>query len=107
MDASLEEIIFISVGAVCQQGAHALPTLVSGRLISILLYFALMFLYTSYAANIVSLLQMPSTKIKTLADLLHSRLELGVHDTVFNRFYFPVSFYFIFCMRRTEAILSI
>lgn len=47
-----------------------------------------MFLYASYSANIVALLQSPSTKIKTLEDLLASRLKFGVDDTVFNRYYF-------------------
>lgn len=51
----------------------------------------LMFLYTSYSANIVALLQSPSTRIKTLKDLYESRLEIGVDDTVFNRYYFSVS----------------
>lgn len=50
----------------------------------------LMFLYTSYSANIVALLQSPSTRIKTLKDLYESRLKIGVDDTVFNRYYFAV-----------------
>lgn len=50
-----------------------------------------MFLYASYSANIVALLQSPSNKIQTLADLLNSRLKFGVDDTVFNHFYFSVS----------------
>lgn len=54
----------------------------------------LMFLYTSYSANIVALLQSPSTKIKTLKDLYESRLEIGVDDTVFNRYYFSVQITF-------------
>ncbi|CAG9813260.1 unnamed protein product [Phaedon cochleariae] len=32
-----------------------------------------------------------STSIQTLEDLLKSRLQVGVDDTVFNRFYFPNS----------------
>lgn len=36
----------------------------------------------------MALLQSPSTKIRTLSDLLHSRLKFGVDDTVFNRYYF-------------------
>lgn len=56
----------------------------------LVLFLALMFLYTSYAANIVALLQSSSSQIKTLDDLLHSRIAFGVHDTVFNRYYFSV-----------------
>lgn len=53
-------------------------------------FVAFMFLYASYSANIVALLQSPSNKIQTLADLLSSRLKFGVDDTVFNHFYFSV-----------------
>jgi hypothetical protein len=49
-----------------------------------------MFLYASFSANIVALLQSPSNKIKTLTDLHNSRLEFGVDDTIFNHFYFKV-----------------
>lgn len=45
----------------------------------------------SYSATIVALLQSPSSKIKSLDDLLSSRLKFGVDDTVFNRYYFSVS----------------
>lgn len=62
-----------------------------GRVVMLVLFLALMFLYTSYSANIVALLQSSSSHIKTLEDLLHSRIKFGVHDTVFNRYYFSVS----------------
>lgn len=57
----------------------------------VVVFIVLFFLFTSYSANIVALLQSPSNKIKTLKDLLRSRLELGVHDTVYNRYFFTVS----------------
>ena len=47
-------------------------------------------LYAAYTANIVALLQTPTDSIKTLSDLLHSPLNLGVQDIVFNRNYFKV-----------------
>lgn len=47
------------------------------------------FLYASYTANIVSLLQSTTTSITTLEDLLKSNLECGVEDIVYNRYYFP------------------
>lgn len=50
------------------------------------------FLYTAYTANIVSLLQSPTKSIRTLEDLLQSKLELGVDDTVYNRYFFSVQF---------------
>lgn len=56
----------------------------------IFLFVTVTFLYTSFAANIVALLQSSSSQIRTLDDLLHSRIKFGVHDTVFNRYYFSV-----------------
>ncbi|XP_049823904.1 uncharacterized protein LOC109603282 [Aethina tumida] len=87
--ASVLDVAFLSFGAVCQQGAATLPYSSPGRITTILLFVALFFLYTSYSANIVALLQSSSNSIQNLEDLLKSRLEVGVHDTVFNRFYFP------------------
>lgn len=49
----------------------------------------MLFIYTSYTANIVALLQSSSTAIKTLEDLLSSSMEFGVEDTPYNRFWFP------------------
>lgn len=87
---SISDVAILSLGAVCQQGAAAIPFCVPGRITTIMLFTSLMFLYTSYSANIVALLQSSSNSIQTLEDLLKSRLQIGVDDTVFNRFYFPV-----------------
>nr|AXY83447.1 putative ionotropic receptor 25 [Conopomorpha sinensis] len=57
----------------------------------LILFLSLMFLYTSYSANIVALLQSSSSKIHTLDDLLHSRLKFAVDDTIFNRYYFSAA----------------
>lgn len=79
-------------GATCQQGSSVVPRSPPARIITLVSFIALMFLYTrfvikksfefkkiifkyfvSYSANIVALLQSPSTKIQTLKDLLDSR----------------------------------
>lgn len=52
---------------------------------------SLLFLYTAYTANIVSLLQATTKSIKTLDDMLHSQLEYGVEDTPYNRAWLPIS----------------
>lgn len=52
---------------------------------------AFMFIYTSYTANIVALLQSTTKKINTLEDLLHSTLDFGIEDTPYTRFYFPAA----------------
>lgn len=52
---------------------------------------ALLFIYTSFTANIVALLQSTTNKFKTLADLQHPSIELGVHNTSFNHHYFRIA----------------
>lgn len=61
----------------------------------------------SYSATIVALLQSPSSKIKTLDDLLSSRLKFGVDDTVFNRYYFSVSWTAIECLYSSNFTLIV
>lgn len=85
---SLYETFFVLYCAVCQQGSFSLPISFGSRLITMISFTALMFMYASYSANIVALLQSPSSKIKTLADLYNSRIKMGVDDTVFNHYYF-------------------
>ncbi|KAH9633443.1 hypothetical protein HF086_004157 [Spodoptera exigua] len=63
-----------------------------GRLVMFLVFLAFVFLYTSYSANIVVLLQSTSNQIRTLSDLLHSRLELGLERASFNKFYFSSAY---------------
>lgn len=47
---------------------------------------SLMFLYVSYSANIVALLQATSDDIHSLRDLYDSRLQLGHYDIEYARF---------------------
>ena len=63
---------------------------VPGRIITISLFLIVIFLYTSYSACIVALLQSSTTSIRTLYDLLHSGLTLGAYDIVYNRHFFKV-----------------
>uniref|UniRef100_A0A182J1B5 Ionotropic glutamate receptor C-terminal domain-containing protein n=1 Tax=Anopheles atroparvus TaxID=41427 RepID=A0A182J1B5_ANOAO len=86
--ASFRDTLLMIYGASCQQGSAVLPRSCSARTIAMLTFTVLMFLYASYSANIVALLQSPSTRIQSLEDLLASRLKFGVHDTIFNRHYF-------------------
>lgn len=67
-----------------------------GRAVMFILFLAFVFLYTSYSASIVALLQSSSDKIRTLSDLLNSKLELGSEDTPYNRHYFAVIRFNIF-----------
>lgn len=51
-------------------------------------FTALMFLFTSFTANIVALLQSTANVFETISDLQNPTIELGVHDTPFNRISF-------------------
>ncbi|CAH2018588.1 unnamed protein product [Acanthoscelides obtectus] len=64
------------------------PRSSAGRTAYFIALISLMFLYTSYSANIVALLQSTTENIRTLEDLLNSRMTLGVHDVVYNHYYF-------------------
>ncbi|GLH05543.1 Ionotropic receptor 75a [Gryllus bimaculatus] len=81
----------LTLGAVCQQGSPTESRGASGRIVSFMLFVLVIFLYTSYSANIVALLQSSTSSIRTLSDLLHSRLDVGVHDMVYNRHYFKIA----------------
>nr|QJX74376.1 ionotropic receptor 3 [Ceracris kiangsu] len=85
------DVAMLAVGAVCQQGSPAESRGVPGRIVTLSLLVMVMFLYTSYSASIVVLLQSTTTSIQTLADLLYSPLGLGVHDIVYNRHFFPAA----------------
>lgn len=54
---SLSDSLLISLGAVCQQGPSENPRNPAGRIVSLFLFVAVMFLYTSYTANIGNQIQ--------------------------------------------------
>nr|AMM70654.1 ionotropic receptor 75q2 [Heliconius melpomene rosina] len=85
---NLVDIALFIFGCTCQQGSVVELKGSLGRMVLLLLFVSLTFLYTSYSANIVALLQSSSSQIRTLEDLLRSRMKFGVHDTVFNKYYF-------------------
>ncbi|CAK1596060.1 unnamed protein product [Parnassius mnemosyne] len=89
--ANVKDVALLVFGATCQQGSPVELKGSLGRTVMLVLFLTVMFLYTSYAANIVALLQSSSSQIKTLEDLLHSRIKFGVHDTVYNRYYFSTA----------------
>lgn len=49
----------------------------------------MVFIYTSYTANIVALLQSTTKSINTIEDLWHSSVDFGIEDTPYARHYFP------------------
>ncbi|XP_053954937.1 uncharacterized protein LOC128861075 [Anastrepha ludens] len=85
----LFESVLFYVGSICQQGLTFSTSFFSGRcvvLTSLLFAFAI---YQFYSASIVGTLLMEKPKtIRTLRDLIHSSLEVGVEDIAYNRDFF-------------------
>ncbi|XP_034480952.1 uncharacterized protein LOC117786710 [Drosophila innubila] len=84
----LESVLFF-VGIICQQGLGFSTSFISGRTIVITSLLFSFSIYQFYSASIVGTLLMEKPKnIKTLSDLVHSSLQVGVEDIVYNRDYF-------------------
>lgn len=77
--------------ALCQQGFYVNILSKSGRVLVFTTFLSSVFLFTSFSANIVALLQTPSDAINSLLSLTGSQLDVGLSDTVYNRIYFNVS----------------
>ncbi|KYN19932.1 putative glutamate receptor [Trachymyrmex cornetzi] len=80
--------LLVILGAFAQQGYSYEPYRIPSRIITLMLLLASLSLYAAYTANIVALLQTSTDSIKTLSDLLHSPLNLGVQEIIINRNYF-------------------
>lgn len=87
----LSDIGFMVLGSIFVQGSAASPKGTAGRIINIFCLIFIVFLYVSYTAFIVALLQSPATNIKTVADLLESHMEVGNQDNTYHRFWVAVS----------------
>nr|XP_023021903.1 uncharacterized protein LOC111510234 [Leptinotarsa decemlineata] len=88
---SFFSVVLMEIGAITQQGTDTEPKSNAGRIATIFTFIAFMFLYTSYSANIVALLQSTTESIRTLEDLLNYRISLGVHDIVYGHYYFETA----------------
>ncbi|XP_060802880.1 ionotropic receptor 75a-like [Amyelois transitella] len=88
---NVNDTTMLVIAAITQQGSSIELKGTLGRLVMFLLFLAFLLLYSSYSASIVALLQSRSNQIRTLTDLLNSKLELGVEDTPYNRYFFPIA----------------
>lgn len=59
-------------------------------LFQFVLFIALLFIYTSFTANIVALLQSTTKSIRTIGDLQNPAIGVGVHDIPYNRHYLKI-----------------
>ncbi|CAH1156185.1 unnamed protein product [Phaedon cochleariae] len=87
INATFVDVFMMEMGAITQQGTDSEPKSNSGRIVTICTFIALMFIYTSYSANVVALLQSTTDSIRTLEDLLNSRISLGFDDVVYIHHY--------------------
>ncbi|XP_044736675.1 ionotropic receptor 75a-like, partial [Chrysoperla carnea] len=81
--------VFI-VGSLCQQGVEKEPEGVSGRVGTFFVYLSMLFIYTSYSANIVALLQ-ASASIENVDEFMQSPLTAGLLDFEFSKLMFENS----------------
>ncbi|KAJ6641128.1 BTB/POZ domain-containing protein 6-A [Pseudolycoriella hygida] len=89
IECRTNDVYMIVWGAMCQQGSSVTPTGSTGRIVMAITFIILMFLFVSYSANIVALLQSSSNKIRTLQDLYESKIDASVEDAIYTRHYFP------------------
>ncbi|XP_068632718.1 uncharacterized protein [Battus philenor] len=79
------------IGAMCQQGSALSPRRWSLRLVMFCALLSSLFVFTSYSAKVVSILQAPSRALQTIDDLTDSPMGLGVQDTTYKKVYFAES----------------
>ena len=60
-----------------------------------MMLLAIMFLYISYSASIVALLQSKSHSINTLKDIYESGIEIGVENISYNLQFLSVNIFFL------------
>ncbi|CAK1584215.1 unnamed protein product [Parnassius mnemosyne] len=88
LDGTVSDAMLVTISAFSQQGCTLEPRKASGRMMLWVIFTALMALYAAYSANIVVLLQAPSSAIRTLTQLSQSKLTLAANDVDYNHFVF-------------------
>ncbi|XP_031352602.1 ionotropic receptor 75a-like [Photinus pyralis] len=91
-DRSWTMLFIYCIGELGQQGFSNLPTIASTRMVTFTVLIFFFMVYQFYSCSIVSnLLLEPPRTIKTLEDLLKSKLEVGCEDTQYDRNYFSTT----------------
>ncbi|KAJ8963509.1 hypothetical protein NQ317_010574, partial [Molorchus minor] len=89
IETSWSYLVVCLTGALCQQGMISTPHLFSGRIVMLFMFLFSLLIYQFYSASLVShLLMKPSTRIRTVKDILHSNMKVGCEDILYNRDYF-------------------
>nr|AZQ24990.1 ionotropic receptor [Aphidius gifuensis] len=87
---AISDNFLVILGAVSQQGFFYEAKMISTRVVVLVLLIAALSLYAAYSANIVANIQRTSDSIQTISDLMDSPLKIGIHDIVYNRYYFKM-----------------
>lgn len=77
----------MEVGSAAQQGFEAEPRSNSGRIVFISTLISFMFLYTSFSASIVALLQSTTDSLNTFDSLFQSRIDVGFEQNISMDFF--------------------
>ncbi|XP_063385688.1 glutamate receptor ionotropic, kainate 2-like [Cydia fagiglandana] len=88
---TVRDAYLLTMSALSQQGCEVQPRHVSARIVLWVVFTSMMALFAAYGANIVVLLQAPSTSVNSLATLAKSKLALGAADVNYNHFLFRAS----------------
>ncbi|XP_034234259.1 ionotropic receptor 75a-like [Thrips palmi] len=87
MRSSFSDVFMLAFGAIAQQGSPVEARGLVGRLVTFVLFLAVLLLFTCYSASIVVLLQSASSSIRTLRDLWKSRLSVGAENMPYNVYF--------------------
>uniref|UniRef100_A0A0H2UI52 Ionotropic glutamate receptor C-terminal domain-containing protein n=1 Tax=Rhodnius prolixus TaxID=13249 RepID=A0A0H2UI52_RHOPR len=87
-NVELADLITMVLSAACQQGTELIPISMPARITVFLFSLAAFFLYTSYSANIVALLQSTAPVLKSLEDITNSHLGIKIQDLRYNKKFF-------------------
>ncbi|XP_026805102.1 uncharacterized protein LOC113548425 [Rhopalosiphum maidis] len=87
LSIALDTVILV-FAAICQQGLTAAHYSIPTRIATFTLFLCAVFLFTSYAACIVVLLQSASRTINTIVDLADKPITFSAQDTRHNYIYF-------------------
>ncbi|XP_072942895.1 probable glutamate receptor [Epargyreus clarus] len=88
LDGTIGDALLLTMSAVSQQGCAMEPRRISGRIMVLVVFTALMALYAAYSANIVVLLQAPSNAIHSLEQLANSKITIAANEVDYNHFIF-------------------
>lgn len=89
-ESVFSQVTEVQTSILLQQGITFLAKSFSTKTLVIFTSGMVLFLYTSYSAYLVALLQSSSQNIRSLKDLLESNIQLGAEEIVYNHFYFKV-----------------